>query len=59
MEETKNTVAEEVEKEVEADSKVTEAKADKKKQKKADSELAALQKQLEKAKADLDECNDR
>ena len=59
MEETKNTVAEEVEKEAEADSKATEAKADKKKQKKADSELAALQKQLEKAKADLDECNDR
>ena len=60
MEETKKTVAEEVEAETEKESKATEAtKAEKKKQKKAESELAALQKQLEKTKAELDDCNDR
>ena len=59
MEETKKTVAEEIETESEQESKATDAKAEKKKQKKAESELAALQKQLEKTRAELDDCNDR
>ncbi len=52
MEETKNTVAEE-------ETVAKEAKAEKKKQKKADAEIAELQKKLEKAQADYEECNDR
>ena len=59
MEETKKTVAEEIETESEQESKATDAKAEKKKQKQAESELAALQKQLEKTRAELDDCNDR
>lgn len=56
MEETKKTVAEN---EAEASAKATETKADKKKMKKMEAELADLQKQLEKAKAEADECNDK
>ena len=52
MEETKNTVAEE-------ETVAKEAKAEKKKQKKADAEIAELQKKLEKTQADYEECNDR
>jgi molecular chaperone GrpE len=52
MEETKNTVAEE-------ETVAKEAKAEKKKQKKADAEIAELQKKLEKAQSDYEECNDR
>ncbi len=52
MEETKQTVAEE-------ETVAKEAKTEKKKQKKADAELAELQKKLEKAQADYEECNDR
>ena len=52
MEETKNTVAEE-------ETVAKEAKAEKKKQKKVDAEIAELQKKLEKAQADYEECNDR
>ena len=51
MEETKTTAAEQTEE--------TVTKADKKKAKKADAELAELQKKLEKAQAELDECNDK
>ena len=51
MEEAKTTAAEQTEE--------TVTKADKKKAKKADAELAELQKKLEKAQAELDECNDK
>ena len=51
MEEAKTTAAEQTEE--------TVAKADKKKAKKADAELAELQKKLERAQAELDECNDK
>ena len=54
MEEMKNKVAEEA---TEAAAKDT--KAEKKKVKKPDPALAALQKELDRAKAELDECNDK
>ena len=56
MEETKQTVAEN---EMEADVKATESKADKKKTKKIEAELADMQKKLEKAEAEAAECNDK
>ena len=45
--------------EAKTEAKEPEVKTEKKKQKKADAELAELQKKLEKAQADLDDCNDR
>lgn len=56
MEETKKTTVEEAE---ETAAKATDAKADKKKMKKAEAEIADLQKKLEKAQADYEECNDK
>ena len=56
MEETKKTVAEN---EVEADVKATDSKAEKKKTKKIEAELADMQKKLEKAEAEAAESNDK
>ena len=58
MEEMKNN-AEGAAEEMVVDSKESDAKAEKKKQKKCDVELAALKKQLEQAQAQYEECNDK
>ncbi len=59
MEETKNKTSEEATEVPATDAKATDAKADKKKLKKTEAALADLQKQLEKNKTELDECNDK
>ncbi|MBQ8432517.1 MAG: nucleotide exchange factor GrpE [Clostridia bacterium] len=59
MEETKNTVAEEAVKPEAKSAKTADGKADKKKIKKLESELSALQKKLEEAEAAHRECEDK
>ena len=59
MEENKINAEEIVEESPEAESKATDTKAEKKKCKKTDAEVLALKKELEKAQAAYEECNDK
>ena len=59
MEETKMNAEEAMEKDTVAEEKATDTKAEKKKQKKADAELAEMKKQIEKLQAAYDDCNDK
>ena len=59
MEETKMNAEEAMEQDSVAEEKATDTKAEKKKQKKADAELAEMKKQIEKLQAAYDDCNDK